>query len=352
MDYSEHFATDASASSHVEDRPPAPKAPRDGYNRRIDYLRLSITDLCNLRCIYCMPEEGVPKMRHDDILTYEEISRIAHIAVGMGISRIRITGGEPLVRRDVIRLCEDISGIPNLKSLAITTNGALLSRFAKDLRRAGVQRVNVSLDTLDPEKYARITRRDAFHDVWRGIEAALDVGLQPVKLNVVVMRGVNDDEIEKLAALSLDRPFHVRFIEFMPFQGDSRCGGFVPSDEILSRLSGLGKLSPVEDVRSSNGPARLYAFPGATGRIGVISPVSNHFCPSCNRLRCTADGKLRTCLFSAEETDVRTALRQGAPDARVVSIIREALRRKPERHHLDEGVPHKCMNRPMSAIGG
>lgn len=352
MDYGEYFATDAFAPSLVDDRAPVSNAPRDGYNRRIDYLRLSITDLCNLRCIYCMPEEGVPKLRHDDILTYEEISRIAHIAVGMGITRIRITGGEPLVRRDVIRLCEDISGIRNLKSLAITTNGALLARFAKDLHRAGVQRVNVSLDTLHPEKYARITRRDVFHEVWRGIEAALEAGLRPVKLNVVVMRGVNDDEIEKLAELSLDRPFHVRFIEFMPFQGDSRCGGLVPSDEILSRLSSMGKLSPVEDAKSSNGPARLFSFPGAPGRIGVISPVSDHFCPSCNRLRCTADGKLRTCLFASEETDVRTALREGAPDARIMSIVREALRRKPERHHLDEGVPHKCINRPMSAIGG
>jgi cyclic pyranopterin phosphate synthase len=351
MDYDPQSTIRSSSSIPVTSSSTTPVALMDGYKRRINYLRLSITDLCNLRCVYCMPEGGVPKLHHNDILTYEEITRLARVVVGMGINRIRITGGEPLVRRDVLRLCRDILQIEGLESLSMTTNGLLLSRFARELHDAGMKRINISLDTLKPEKYAAITRRDCFHEVWRGIEAAQEVGFDPVKLNVVVMQGVNDDEIEDLALLTYRYPFDVRFIEFMPFQPDEQSRRFLSADEILTRLARVAQLSPVQN-NDSNGPAQHYAFPGAKGRIGLISPVSHHFCPSCNRLRVTADGKLRTCLFSTDELDLKPLLRQASADDQVVSIIRNAIRSKPERHMLDKEILRKCTNRPMSAIGG
>ncbi len=325
--------------------------PVDRYERKIDYMRLSVTDRCNLRCVYCMPEEGVPKLTHGDILTYEEIVRLAAIAVRMGIGKIRITGGEPLVRRGIIDLCGAISRFAGLESLSITTNGVLLSRFAGELFEAGVKRLNISMDTLDPEKYARITRRDCFHEVWRGIETAREVGFNPIKLNAVAIRGINDDEIEDLARLIYRYPFHVRFIELMPFQSDDRDREFLSADEILGRLSRMGPLVPVQS-RNSNGPARHYTFPEALGKIGIISPVSNHFCPTCNRLRLTADGRLRTCLFAVDETDLLTLLRRGASDEEIISAIRAAVSQKPEKHLLNSDVFRKCAHRPMSAIGG
>ncbi len=324
--------------------------PVDSFNRAIDYLRLSITDRCNLRCVYCMPKEGIPKLPHEEVLRYEEHLRLVRIAVGMGISNIRITGGEPLVRRGAVRLCEGISRIPGLRSLSMTTNGVLLSHFAEELFNSGVKRLNVSLDTLDPQKYATITRKDCFREVWRGIEAAHAVGFHPLKLNMVVMRGINDDEIADLARLTFRFPFHVRFIEFMPFRDDATEKRFLPAREILERLSLVDRLIPVES-ENSNGPALHFAFPGAKGKIGIISPVSNHFCGTCNRLRLTADGKLRACLFAAEETDLKPALRQGSDDE-VAAVIRAAVRLKPAKHLLDSDSFRKCMTRPMSAIGG
>ena len=278
--------------------------PTDSYQRRIDYLRLSITDRCNLRCTYCMPEHGVQKLEHRNVLRYEEILRLARIAVRMGISKIRITGGEPLVRRDILFLCENIARIDGLKSLSITTNGVLLSRFAKSIYRMGIRRINISLDTLQPAKYAAITRVDCFREVWEGILAAHCAGFDPVKLNAVAMRGVNDDEIEDLARLSIEYPFDVRSIECMPFNSEGYDEKFMPTDEILDRLARVAPICPA-DGADSNGPATHYRFAGAPGRIGIISPVSHHFCPACNRLRLTADGKLRTCLFSTDETDLR-----------------------------------------------
>ncbi len=325
--------------------------PEDAYHRRIDYLRLSITDRCNLRCIYCMPAEGIPRLSHSEVLSYEETLRLAKIVVQMGISKIRITGGEPLVRRDVVYLCENIAALPGVSSLTLTTNGLLLDRYASDLRRAGIDRVNISLDTLQPERFSSITRVGRFEQVWRGIEAARAAGFQPIKLNVVVMRGINDDEIEAMALLTLKYPYHVRFIEFMPFPSDASLGQFISSDEILQRISRLGNLLPSES-RNSNGPARYFRLEGAQGKIGIISPISHHFCPSCNRLRLTADGKLRTCLFSAEETDLRGLLRRRASDTELVRTIREAIASKPEKHVLDPEVLHKCIGRPMARIGG
>lgn len=325
--------------------------PVDAYQRRIDYLRLSITDRCNLRCVYCMPPEGLPLLSHADILTYEEILRLVEVAVRMGISKIRITGGEPLVRRNVVYLCERIAAIGGVGSFSLTTNGILLHHYAKSLRKAGVERVNISLDTLRPERFEAVTRLGRFDQVWRGIEAAREAGFAPIKLNMVVMRGVNDDEIEDMALLTTKHPFHVRFIELMPFSADVFQDRFFSSEETLERISGLGPLSPCES-RNSNGPARYFQLEGAPGKIGIISPISHHFCPGCNRLRVTADGKLRTCLFSTEETDLFSLLRRKASGEELAGVIRQAIASKPEKHRLSPGLPRKCADRPMARIGG
>ncbi len=328
---------------------PAPLT--DSFHRKIDYLRLSITDRCNLRCIYCMPEDGVLKLDHSEMLSYEEIVRLAAISISMGISKVRITGGEPLVRKDALRLCESISKLPGLGSLTLTTNGVLLSDFAEDLFRAGIRRVNISLDTLRPERFLRIARKDLFGRVWDGIMAAWRAGLSPVKLNTVIMAGVNDDEIEDLARLTFKFPFHVRFIEFMPFQQCDYDSLFLPASRILERLRSIGRLEETGEPES-NGPAQHFAFEGALGKIGIISPVSDHFCPNCNRLRLTADGKLRTCLFSVDETDLRGLLRKGASDEEIAAAMRAAIDEKPEKHHLSNPVFRKCISRPMFSIGG
>ncbi len=325
--------------------------PVDAYQRKIDYLRLSITDRCNLRCVYCMPPEGLPLLNHAGILTYEEILRLVGVAVRMGISKIRITGGEPLVRRNVVYLCERIAALEGVSSFSLTTNGVLLQQYAAALRKAGVERVNISLDTLRPERFQAITRLGRFDRVWRGIETAREAGFAPIKLNVVVMRGVNDDEIEDMAMLTMKYPYHVRFIELMPFSADVFQDRFFSSEETLERISGLGPLSPCES-RNSNGPARYFQLEGASGKIGVISPISRHFCPGCNRLRVTADGKLRTCLFSNEETDLFSLLRQKVSGEELVRVIRQAIASKPEKHRLSPGLPRKCVGRPMARIGG
>ena len=299
-----------------------------------------------------MPESGVPKLDHSEILRYEEIVRLARIAISMGISKVRITGGEPLVRRDVLSLCESISRAPGLRSLSLTTNGVLLSDFAVGLIQAGIKRINISLDTLKPERFAAITRKDLFSRVWAGIMAAEEAGLSPVKLNAVIMCGVNDDEIEDLARLTFQFPFHVRFIEFMPFRSEFDYETlFIPASEILERLSRVGPLES-SSAGESNGPALHYRFKGAPGKIGIISPVSDHFCPSCNRLRVTADGKLRTCLFSSDETGLRGLLRQGALDEEIAAAMLAAINKKPEKHQLSSSVFRKCISRPMFSIGG
>ena len=329
-----------------------PAPPTDSFHRKIDYLRLSITDRCNLRCSYCMPKNGVAKLDHTDILRYEEILRLVRIAVSMGISKVRITGGEPLVRKDVLSLCENISRVPGLKSLSLTTNGVLLSDFAEGLLKAGIRRINVSLDTLKPERFAKITGKDLHSQVWAGIMAAVKAGISPVKLNAVIMCGVNEDEIEDLARLTVQFPFHVRFIEFMPFRFElDRDSVFVAASEIMERLRRVAPLEASIDGES-NGPALHYRFQGAQGKIGIISPVSDHFCPSCNRLRVTSDGKLRTCLFSSDETDLRGALRQGASDEEIAAEMRRAINKKPEKHQLSSPVFRKCISRPMFSIGG
>ncbi len=315
----------------------------DAHGRRIDYLRISLTDRCNLRCVYCMPDEGVEWKDHDEILSYEEIERFARIAVEEGISKIRLTGGEPLVRKGVAELVRALRHDIGVQSVALTTNATLLPRYAKELRDAGLERINVSLDSLDADEYARITRGGRLADALAGLDAAFDVGFSPVKLNVVVVRSLEQDLLG-FAKMTLERPLHVRFIEYMPV-GEAEDGAgctsdvtgwtrddSVPSEEVLESISaqgaaaGLGELLPVvrENAPGGWGPARYYRFAQAQGTIGVISPLSHHFCAECNRLRLTADGRLRPCLFSDNELDARTVLRSGTRRGRSCDRTRGA----------------------------
>ncbi len=324
----------------------------DTYNRHINYLRISLTDRCNLRCIYCMPKEGISLIGHDDILSFEEILRIARIAATKGISKIRVTGGEPLVRKGVVGLIAELNALPGIDDLSITTNGILLQSSAAALRKAGLKRINISLDSLDPEKYKKITRGGNLNAVLDGIREARIQGFAPIKINVVTIRGVNDDEIIPFAELTLDRPVHIRFIEFMPV--DIKSGWkkthFISNEEIQNRIRTIGELMQVSSNRRS-GPAQMYQLKGAQGKLGFISPLSNHFCESCNRLRLTADGKLRTCLFSDNEFALKTMLRAGCTDAELDERITTAILSKPMKHKILEPSHKKCL-RGMSAIGG
>ena len=324
----------------------------DSYNRHINYLRISITDRCNLRCIYCMPKEGISLIGHDDILSYEELLRIACIAVKKGITKIRITGGEPLARKGVVQFVSALSGIQGIQDLSMTTNGILLSPTAQPLRSAGLKRLNISLDSLNPDKYTMITRGGDINQIIAGIKSAQEAGFSPIKINVVVIRGINDDEITSFAKLSMEKNLQVRFIEYMPvgMENGWEKERFVSSDEIRQRIKTIG---PLLELPSDNGsgPAQMYTIEGAQGRIGFISALSDHFCATCNRLRLTPDGKLRTCLFSDAEVDLKTKLRQGCSDDALADIINEAILSKPRKHHATEQVFKKCI-RGMSAIGG
>lgn len=328
-----------------------PEPPmQDSYHRRIDYLRLSITDRCNLRCVYCMPPEGVPFVPHPEILHYEEILRLAGIAVSLGITKIRVTGGEPLVRQGVLTLLRQLAALPGVESLSITTNGVLLPEFAQDLFQAGIKRLNISLDTLSPARYRDITRHDLFPTVWQGIRRALEVGFHPIKLNTVVLKGINDDEVEALARLTYEFPFHVRFIEVMPFAAVTS-EHYLSGDEILARLNRVERLVPTLSSHN-NGPARYFRFPAALGKIGIINPLSHHSCQTCNRLRLTADGQLRTCLFATTEVSLKRLLRGGARDEEVRQAMRQAIKNKPKTWGGEEGLMRKCLTRPMRSIGG
>jgi len=320
----------------------------DSFQRPINYLRISVTDRCNLRCIYCMPEEGVALLSHRDILTYEEIYTVAKVAAGLGINRVRLTGGEPLVRLGLTELVRILAGLKEINDLSLTTNGILLAQYAAALKKAGLRRVNISLDTLKPERFRRITRCGELEDTLKGIEAAHAVGLEPVKINMVVMDGVNDDELIDFAHKTIEDGWHVRFIEHMPVTEDESIN-LVSVKEMKRRLDILGKMEPVKmDV--GNGPAKYYRFPGARGTVGFITPITEHFCYQCNRLRLTADGKLRPCLLSEEEIDLREALRSGASSDEIKRLIEKAIACKPERHYLSEGK--KRNGRPFSQVGG
>ena len=333
---------------------------KDSHGRVIDYLRISLTDRCNFRCIYCMPADGVNMMGHDEILRIEEIETIARVATRIGIRSIRLTGGEPLVRRGVVDLVRSLHEMPGIKNVSMTTNGVLLPDMAADLKDAGLSRVNISLDTLDPQQFTDITRVGKIESTLKGIEAALETGFDPVKINAVTVRSLDQDFLA-FARLSVDRPLHVRFIEYMPVGESTGSDGtgwgkedVVPSDELYAIINeraeaaGYPKLEPVgvDDKPIGWGPASYYQFPGAKGTVGFISPLSRHFCSQCNRLRLTADGKLRPCLFSDKEIDVRAALRDGGEDAVYDSFL-EALNLKPDEHHDKVGTERK-----MSQIGG
>ena len=324
----------------------------DQFNRPITYLRISVTDKCNLRCVYCMPESGLPWLPKSDILSYEEIVQIAAAAASVGVRSIRISGGEPLIRRNLDRLVAEIGAIAGIEEIALSTNALLLEEQAPALVHAGLTRVNVSLDTLDPQRFERIARRPGLERVQAGIDAAIACGLTPVKVNVVVMRGENDDEIEAFAQWTRERAVYVRFIELMPVHenlGIQR-DAYISSDEILERVRSIGDLRPSSGP-GGNGPARYYAFDGAPGAVGVISPLSHDYCERCNRVRLTADGRLRLCLFGDHQIDLRSPLRAGASKDEIAAILRSAMLIKPERHHLRLGETASRM-RAFSEIGG
>ncbi len=322
----------------------------DSFQRPINYLRISVTDRCNLRCVYCMPVGGVSSLAHEDILRYEEINTVAKAAAEMGIDKVRLTGGEPLVRAGLTELVTMLAEIKSIDDISLTTNGTMLTQYASELKKAGLNRVNISLDTLKPDRFLAITRSDAeLADVLEGIEAARGAGLEPVKLNMVVIPGVNDDEVLDFAAKTIDEDWHVRFIELMPVNGENKDQQFVAASAMRKTIDKLGKLEPCLPS-AGNGPAKYFRLPKAKGTIGFITPVSEHFCFNCNRLRLTADGKLRPCLLSDYEVDLKTPLRSGVDAEGLKKLIEEAVANKPQQHHIAEGdVPRQ---RPFSQVGG
>lgn len=374
----------------------------DSYNRVIDYLRVSVTDRCNFRCVYCMPEEGAPIAPREELLTFEEIERLLSIAAGLGVRKVRLTGGEPLVRRDIVSLVRRVAAIEGIEDLSLTTNGYALAECARDLAEAGLHRVNISVDTLRPERFQRIARRGNLEDVLAGVEAAWHAGLHPVKLNMVVMRGLNDDEVVDFARLTLEKPFDVRFIELMPINwsaGDESMEGFfalaapagyqrngyvplyaheddrgfgalltteggcrggmlnaaqmrslfVPARVIREQIE--ASLGPLRDAAVvTNGPARSFRLPGARGTVGFISQITNDVCLRCNRMRITADGYLRPCLMADGEVNLRDPLRAGASDEAIRELFLRTVRHKPKEHRLEDGLAPRRRN--MSQIGG
>lgn len=325
----------------------------DRFGRLINYMRISVTDRCNFRCAYCMPAEGIAWKTHEEILTFEEIQRVAQVSASLGLSRVRLTGGEPLARKNLPTLVRMLSGIPEITDISMTTNASLLERHAAELAEAGLNRVNVSLDTLDSEKFSHMTRGGRFDQVWNGILAAEAAGIAPIKINVVVVRGVNDQEIVDLARLTLEHNWQVRFIELMPVGNEQDWGSGFPQNgaryisvqEMHSQLNSL-RLEPVSDGEA-NGPARIFRIPGAPGSIGFISPLGEHFCAFCNRMRLTADGRLRPCLLHDEEINIREALRAGED---ILPYLIKAIHAKPEKHDLASS--HLPENRKMAQIGG
>jgi cyclic pyranopterin phosphate synthase len=325
----------------------------DSFNRKITYLRISVTDRCNFRCVYCMPAEGIQWQPHETIMPYEDIARLVRIAVEAGIREVRITGGEPLVRKNIEDLVRQIAEIPGIQDLSLTTNGVLLKKHAKTLAEAGLQRVNISLDTLQPELYRKITRGGELQDVLEGIAAVEQNGLTPIKINAVVMKGINSGEIRDLANLTVDHPWNVRFIELMPIQNQKPWGNefpspqsmYMPVSEVKQELESF-ELKSVPNP-AGEGPAEDFHMPNSQGSIGFISPLSQSFCKNCNRLRLTADGNLRPCLLSDLEVPVWKTLKDGGD---VLSLIQKAVNSKPETHELDENRPPSI--RCMMQIGG
>jgi cyclic pyranopterin phosphate synthase len=326
----------------------------DAFGRRIEYLRVSLTDRCNLRCVYCMPEEGVPYEDLDHVLSFDEIERVVRVLAGAGLRKVRLTGGEPLVRKNVPALAARLAAVPGIREVTLTTNGILLPRDAQALWQAGIRRVNISMDTMKPERFAQIARRPEYARAWQGVEAALAAGFSPIKLNCVVMRGVNDDEIQDFARLTLERPVCVRFLEYMPIgmvtppQWKAR---YVSNEEALDKVrAAFPDLMPLEDERAST--ARSFRIPGALGTVGVINPISHRFCDGCNRLRLTANGRLVPCLSDNYEYDLLGPLRAGCTDAEILRHTRAALAHKPVQSDFEGRLYKGGSLRIMAQIGG
>lgn len=315
----------------------------DQFGREITYLRISVTELCNLRCRYCMPMEGVCKKAHDEMLTEDELVQAVEVAAALGIRKVRVTGGEPLVKKNIVSICRRIAAVPSIEELCMTTNGVMLPELARPLREAGLQRVNISLDTLDAEKYTYITRIGRLEDAIAGIEAALAAGFEKVKINAVLIGSFNDDEIPALAELTRQYPVDVRFIEMMPMynSGDFDKDSFLPYTKVLEVMPELVPVSP------DGGVAKLYTLPGARGRVGLISPINAHFCAECNRLRLTADGKLKPCLHSAAEYSIK-----GLDRAGMRAVMESTIYQKPKWHGELNAVNRSQAGRNMNQIGG
>ena len=315
---------------------------RDHFGREITYLRLSVTQLCNLRCRYCMPADGVYKKSHEEMLTQEEMITAIRVCASLGISKLRITGGEPLVKKNIIQICEEAGAVPGIEEMCITTNAVLLPQLAKQLKEAGVKRINISLDTLNPEKYRFITRCGELADVLKGLEAALETGFEKIKVNAVLIGGFNDDEISDLADLSRKYPVDVRFIELMPMydSGDFPENAYIPGTKVLEALP---ELEPDE----GKGVARMFSLPKAMGKVGLINPLSSHFCNECNRIRITADGKVKPCLHSSSEYSIK-----GMDEQAMKEQIMSAIGAKPEWHGELSGTNRSRAGRNMNQIGG
>lgn len=324
-------------------------ASKDSFDREIDYLRVSITDRCNLRCIYCMPEAGSEYFSSSEVLNAEQLQRIVRIAFRHGVRKVRLTGGEPLLRPDILEIVRMIKDV-GINDLSITTNGVMLEKMALALKTAGVSRINISLDTLRPERYSLMTRGGDITRIWRAIESAEEAGISPIKINVVPVRGLNDDEVTDFAQITMQKDWHIRFIELMPVGHKKNWNpkSCVKKNELIEKISTLGRLNMIEF--RGKGPSRNYQLEGAKGIIGFISPVSDCFCKWCNRLRLTANGRLRPCLFSDKEIDIITPLKNGATDSQLDKIFQQAIRTKPIGHNIneDEFSPPKS----MSKIGG
>lgn len=315
----------------------------DGFGREITYMRLSVTELCNLRCRYCMPEDGVCMKCHEEMLTEDEMIQAVETAASLGIKKLRLTGGEPLVKKNILSICRRTAAVKGIQEVCLTTNGTLLPEMAKELKDAGVKRLNISLDTLNPEKYAYITRRGTLEKAIRGIETALEVGFDRIKINVVLIGGFNDDEIPALAELTRKYPIDVRFIEMMPMydSGDFGAASYLPGTAVLEALPEL------KEVPHDGGVARLYHLPGAQGDIGLINPVSSHFCGTCNRIRLTADGKLKPCLHSDQEYSIK-----GLNPADMREMMVQAIMAKPACHAPLSMEERSQAGRNMNQIGG
>lgn len=336
---------------HTPQHYPTDQPALDAFQRRIDYLRVSLTDRCNMRCVYCMPEHGMQFMPRPELLTNHELLQVIGAAAAAGFRKLRLTGGEPMLRQDIVELIRAMKATPGIEHIAMTTNALKLRRLAQPLKAAGLDRVNISIDSLDAQKFRQMTRGGSLQEAWAGIEAAQEAELTPIKLNTVIVRGMNDEEVVQLAALTTRYPWELRFIEVMPLTGVAGLAqeGVVSSAEVQERIeAAFGTLEPLG--QASSDPAECFAIPGAPGKLGFISSVTNPFCATCNRMRLTADGRLHLCLLRDDEVDIRTAIRRGASQQELEQIIRHAVAIKPWGHGLPEGVLPTL--RGMSELGG